>query len=157
MTITYIFLDLDGVLVRESPLNSTKISALKEEVNFTPECLKQFENILRQFHNYRIVISSSWKELFTLSEIKSRFSPDIAVNVVGVTPNDDDPSAFYRYREVLQYLKNHQLEDVFWIAIDDIREHYPHNITVIVTNAEIGFNLESAILLAKYLNDSALR
>lgn len=155
MNIFLIFLDLDGVLVRESPLN--KISTIKEEVSFTPECLKQLENILRQFHNYRIVISSSWKELFTLSEIKSRFSPDIAVNVVGVTPNDDDPSAFYRYREVLQYLKDYQLEDVFWIAIDDIREHYPNDIPVIVTNAEIGFNLESAILLAKYLNYLALR
>jgi hypothetical protein len=151
----YIFLDLDGVLVREPPLNSNQgifvLENGKYKPQFTPECLNFFENSLRSYSNYQIVISSSWKELFSLEEIKSHFSPDIAVNIVGVTPDDHDPSAYYRYREAKKYLEQNNLDDVFWLAIDDIPEHYPAQIPIIITNAEIGFDCECAKLLQKYL------
>ncbi|MBW8456939.1 MAG: hypothetical protein K0M58_00620 [Thiobacillus sp.] len=34
----------------------------------------------------RIVVSSTWRHQFTLDQLRARFSPDIAVRIIGVTP-----------------------------------------------------------------------
>jgi len=135
----YIFLDIDGVLVKEGNISIENYAVLD------PKCLTIFEMALRSFHNYyKIVISSAWKEIFDLDFIKSKFSPDIAQNIVGVTPFLEFYAdvKYFRYQEILQYLEDHNLTQSQWIAIDDIKEHYPPSIAhnLIHTDCYQGFH-----------------
>lgn len=142
----YIFLDIDGVLVKEGQITTENYTICDRK------CLTIFESALRLYpHDYKIVISSSWREVFDLEFIKSRFSPDIAENIVGMTPFLDSYAdvEFYRYQEVLQYLQEHSLENIQWIAIDDIKEHYPPSRAnyLVHTDAYQGFGFADAAQL----------
>ncbi len=146
----YIFLDIDGVLIRER--SQTQPEAISDNhQQFTPECLHYFENILRQYNNYRIVIYSDWVSVLSLAEIQSYFSPEIAENIVGITPLTGDTEPYFRYRDVLQYIEDHQLKHTSWVAIDDIAEHYPPETSIIVTESNIGFDDKAAEALQLYL------
>ncbi len=72
-----LFLDFDGVLHPASPFNRDA-GALCH--------LERFESVMRDFPDWKIVISSSWREEFSLEEIQSFFSKDIAARIVGGTP-----------------------------------------------------------------------
>lgn len=147
----YIFLDIDGVLVREVDIAQETYGMLNDK------CLTIFESALRPYQNfYKIVISSAWREIFDLDLIKSKFSPDIAQNIVDVTPFLDAYAdiKFYRYQEVLKYLEDYAVKDVKWIAIDDIKEHFPPEIEpyLIHTNPEYGFRFADASKLMDLLD-----
>ncbi len=146
----YIFLDIDGVLVKEDrpeeeiDLDADDLQTLK----FDTQCANRFETIVRKYKNVKIVISSSWREIFTLNTIKSKFSDDIAARVVGATPTKSyDVDKYYRYQEVLDYLRQHGLEENPWVAIDDIAEHFPPSAPVIVTDPFEGFDEITALEL----------
>lgn len=146
----YIFLDIDGVLIREKQ-NDETYSSTESYNQFTPECLAIFEQTLRQYTNYRIVISSAWGSLFSLEEIRSYFSTDIGQNVVGAMTMTEDTETYFRYRDVLQYLEDYQLKYTSWVAIDDIPQHYPSDTSLIVINSKIGFDQKAAKTLEIYL------
>ncbi len=134
-----VFLDFDGVLRRkQSPL-----------YQLDAECLRAFEEVLRSLPGAEVVITSSWREGFSLGEMRKLFSPDIAARVVGVTPVSQDREGYVRYREVLAYLKWHGQERRRWIALDDDPHHYPVLRNVIVIDPERGFDAESAKRLAR--------
>ena len=80
----WIFLDIDGVLVPEKKFDQPVLP--KDMIKFDPVCLDEFENVLRRYPTSKIVISSSWREMYSLQTISSLFSPDIAVRVIGVIP-----------------------------------------------------------------------
>ena len=145
----YIFLDIDGVLVKEDPPEAE--TDFKEETQFDSECLQTLEHVLRQFKHYYIVISSSWRELFPLEFIQSLFSKDISERVIGITPITNHPVKHFRYYEILEYLTEHHLEQTPWIAIDDIAVHFPPHAPVIITNAYIGFDTKAAEKLTDFL------
>jgi len=71
-----IFLDFDGVLHPDPCFDKDKLFI----------CLPRLEQVLREFHSIRIVISSTWRLTRSLSDLKLFFSPDIANRIVGVTP-----------------------------------------------------------------------
>jgi hypothetical protein len=71
-----IFLDLDGVLRRT---DSTPY-------RFDSDCRTAFEGALRSIPGAKVVITSSWREVMNLDELRAHFSPDVADRVVGVTP-----------------------------------------------------------------------
>ncbi|MGK7931683.1 MAG: HAD domain-containing protein [Microcystaceae cyanobacterium] len=146
----YIFLDIDGVLIREKS-EDKPTTEMDNYYQFTPDCLTTFEKILRPYTNYRIVVSSAWGSIFSLDELRSHFSPDVAKNVMGAMPITDDTETYFRYRDVLQYLEDNNLKYSSWVAIDDIAGHYPSETSVIVTNAKIGFDLKAAQALEIYL------
>lgn len=150
----YIFLDLDGVLIREGYFIPYVYDILDKN------CLDLFEYTLRKFTNhYKIVITSSWKEIFTLDFIKSKFSGDIAKEIIAVTPFlfCYTNAKYYRHQEVLQYLKNNSLEEAPWIAIDDTKEHYPTSCEakMVYPEPNVGFCGADAerlsLLLEQYL------
>ncbi|OAD22555.1 hypothetical protein THIOM_001637 [Candidatus Thiomargarita nelsonii] len=147
----YIFLDIDGVLVKED-LPGAEIN--EDLMKFDEECLNTFESVIRRYENSKIVISSSWIEIFALETIKTLFSSEVAEKIMGATPRLNQPLKYFRYHEVLDYLKQNEAEP--WVAIDDIAEHFPPDAPVIVTNPYIGFDKNAADKLEYFLANGEL-
>ena len=157
--VMFIFLDIDGVLVPEKKFDT---SVRKEDLlKFDPTCLKEFENVLRHYPQVLVVISSSWREVFPFEVVRPLFSPDIAQRVVGFTPFLDSTLIhqfkYIRHQEVLKYLRQNNAADIPWVAIDDIPEHYPSDVQIVVTDAYSGFDSITAGLLELYLSEPNLR
>jgi len=138
----YIFLDIDGVLVKEEVF--TELNLEEDLPRLDESCANYFAETVRRYPHTKIVISSSWREIYSLEEIKSVFPKDIANRIEGTTPLCTRPVKFFRYQEVLDYLEVHDALEQPWVAIDDIREHYPPQVLVIVTDCYVGFNQTSA-------------
>ena len=136
----YIFLDFDGALKPLTQGNTPNV--------FNRDCLDAFENVVRLHDNIKIVISSTWKLVYSLKNIRLLFSEDIQPLVVGMTPDSyGQITPYERHKEVLAYLKQNNIDDCNWVAIDDDPEHYPKKCTVILTESSIGFNHTSALEL----------
>ena len=123
----YIFLDIDGVLVKkvekpkEVPVIVSNESDLVDDVlKFDQDCLNEFESVIRQYKQSKIVIDSSWREWFAFETIKALFSNDVADKVIGVTPEAREWVNYFRYYEILDYLKQNNASEEPWVAIDDI-------------------------------------
>jgi len=100
-----IFLDFDGVMHVPGNYHNKF------------EHMDAFCNSLRPFlGQFDIVISSSWKDAFSLKEIKSFFPDDIAHYIIGVTPK-----GLTRYDEILASLQG----KTNWIALDDEAHNFP--------------------------------
>lgn len=133
-----IFLDFDGVLRRkQSPL-----------YRLDADCLNAFEQAVRKLPDAEIVITSSWREAFSLERMRGLFSPDIAARIVGVTPIDRRREDHYRYREVLAYMKRNGKSGVPWVALDDESSHYPPFANLILIDGQRGFDSHAAERLA---------
>ncbi|MGK7920217.1 MAG: HAD domain-containing protein [Trichodesmium sp.] len=149
----WIFLDIDGVLVPEKKFEQPILP--KDMIKFDPSCLNEFENVLRRYPTVKIVISSSWREMYSLEKICSLFSSDIAMQVVGITPclNPQliEKHKAVRQQEVLEYLQQNHQENSQWLAIDDAPEFYDPDSPVVITNAYHGFDRNSAQTLDRYL------
>lgn len=149
----WIFLDIDGVLVPEKKFDQPVLQ--KDMIKFDPVCLNEFENVLRRYPTAKIVISSSWREMYSLQTISGLFSQDIAMRVVGVTPCLNpriiDTHQHIRYQAVVEYLRQNDEENAPWVAIDDIAEFYKPDNSVVVTDAYHGFDRDSAQILDRYL------
>jgi hypothetical protein len=91
----WIFLDIDGVLVPERKFAQALDRA--DLLRFDRDCLQAFENVVRRYPAVSVVISSSWREVFSFSAIRSRFSTDIAERVVICTPFLS-PDVIYEFR-----------------------------------------------------------
>ena len=95
--------------------------------------------------NAQIVITSSWREAFSLSQMRRLFSPDIAERLVGVTPTEWSREDQYRYREVLSFLKRNGHISSRWIALDDEAFHYPPGFdNLVLVDGSHGFDAEAA-------------
>ncbi len=142
----YIFLDFDGVLKPLTQGNTPNV--------FNRDCLDAFENVVRRYDNIKIVISSTWKLVYSLKKIRQLFSEDIQPLVVGMTPETTGQIIPYeRHKEVLSYLCTHNDEDAKWVAIDDDPEHFPEICPVIITNPDEGFNESIALKLIDMIGD----
>ena len=101
----WIFLDIDGVLVPEKQFDN--YLSTEDILKFNPTCLNEFENVLRCYPEVRVVISSSWREVFSFEVVRPLFSPDIAERVVGFTPFLDSKIIhqfqYLRHQEVLAF------------------------------------------------------
>lgn len=111
-----LFLDFDGVLHFFWPEeNST------DEENQFFYFVPQFERFIDTFSDttdFRIVISSTWRDNKTFDQLKAPFSKHIQSMIVGITPNHYDNSEGSRLREGQEWLKINNY-DGLWIAIDD--------------------------------------
>jgi hypothetical protein len=139
--IRILFLDLDGVLRRKSaPLYELE-----------SDLVARFERAVRAIPDLRIVISSSWREAFSLDEIREHFAIGVAQRIVGVTPSVAMRDEFDRHREVLAWLKRHAGQDVRWLAIDDDPENFPPGAPVLLVDSEIGFDDAAAAEMVRRL------
>lgn len=149
----WIFLDIDGVLVPEKKFDQ-QVEAINL-LQFDPVCLQKFEAVLHKYPQVRVVISSSWREVFEFEVVRPLFSSRIASRVVGFTPFLD-PSLIHHYQylrhqEVLEWLRQNQVQNQPWVAIDDIPEHYPPHIPVVATDAYHGFDDGAALALELFI------
>lgn len=92
-----------------------------------------------------IVISSSWRESFTLDELKDLFPEEIAERIIGATPviepkmelNEEGELVAQehglREEEIGQFLQEHHWEGVPWVALDDALDlfHNPENLILV--------------------------
>ena len=136
------FLDFDGVLHPFFPLPD-----LSDEENAHFSSLPRFEAVVRQCPNLMLVISSSWRNKYSLEELRSFFSPDIAQRIIGTTPaigagNGDGG----RQVEVEAWLEQHGFTDRPWIGIDDYAFLYSPGAVVVQCNDQFA-ERETALLL----------
>jgi hypothetical protein len=76
--------------------------------------------VLRARTNVRIVISSSWRQMHTLEELKNFLGPDLGPYVIDTT----GPEGKSRYAEIQAWLKKHRHNGP-WLAIDDDNRSWP--------------------------------
>jgi len=138
-----IFLDFDGVLRRTTSNPS----------QFDKDCLDNFESAMRQCSVSKIVISSTWRLALSLKELRSRFSPDIAVRIIGITPEnlEDEPHA--RHAEILAFMQEKKITALPWVAIDDDPSHFPPGSPLLLTDSHSGFDTACAARLVKMLHE----
>lgn len=113
-----IFLDIDGVLNHS-----------KSKVFIENDCLKELKRICQRT-KAKIVMISSWKEVFLKDSYKDRperkmfekiFTKKNSMELVGVTKNLGDGDN--RVLEVLDYLENHKRVNSF-VILDDVNYGY---------------------------------
>lgn len=96
-----------------------------------------------------IVISSTWREAYSLKSLAGMFAEDIRPRIIDVTPMLDAGATDYsRYREIKAWLRDHP-EISQWVALDDAIEDFPYGkrMNVIFTDPDIGLEQESIDLL----------
>lgn len=134
-----LFLDIDGVL---RPYEHRQFPVFP----FLP----RLENLLREFPDVSLVITSTQRELMLWMAVKEIFSPEIAQRIVGATPvhelRDVEDIAESRYREILAFLAG---SNANWLALDDDATLYPADCPQLIECAN-GFTEkeESALRLA---------
>jgi len=132
------------------------------------------EEVLVDHNNVSIVISSSWRENYSLDEMQNFFTMKMQSRVIGVAPilgrfqgrwlPGMEPQ-YEREWECNQWLlENENLIEVDeyqvgeppqlkWIAIDDMPEWFSPNCpNLLVTNPLIGFSVENQGKLNRMLN-----
>lgn len=109
-----LFLDFDGVL-----------HGLGRPVF---EHLPRFEAILRDFPHIAVVISSSWRENYSLDALRDFFSENVRPRIIGTTPviatKWPPYPAHVRHDEISQYLQQ-QFQEQPWLILDDDARLFP--------------------------------
>ncbi len=110
--------------------------------------LQRLEEILRDFPDVDIVISSMWRYQFTLDQLRARFSPDIALRIIGKLPQSEYFDLSYvrarREKEILRWLFDAERTTEAWVALDDCAWNFQHHLDhLVVCNAFTGLNEHS--------------
>jgi hypothetical protein len=130
-----IFLDFDGVLRREdAPL-----------YRFEKPLRSAFEDAVRRIPGAEIVVTSTWREVAGLTDLRRLFSRDIAERMVGVTPIGEGG----RYREILTYLRATGAEGRRLVVVDDDPQSFPRGVPLLLVDPAKGFGAEEAAKLVE--------
>lgn len=135
----YIFLDFDGVT---HPLGKSDFSSISPLIN-----------ILDQYQDAKIILSTQWREHTSLEILKTNFPPQIQERIVGQTPILGQNIPYHRFYEILTYNKKHNIEKNQWVALDDndcLFPQYCKNLILIKDGK--GFNEYYADILKEHLN-----
>jgi hypothetical protein len=125
-----VFLDFDGVLRRkDAPL-----------YRFEEPLLAVFEETVRRIPDAKIVITSSWREVIGLPELRRLFSSDVAARIIGVAPFGNHG----RYGEILSYLEEAGAAGGRWVIVDDDPYGYPRESPLVLVDPSRGFSPEDA-------------
>ena len=128
-----IFLDIDGVLRR----TGAPLYVLEDG------CRSSFEQAIRGLPDAKVVISSSWREGFSIDEIRAHFSDDVAARIIGVTPMAQSLDGHRRFHEIQAYLR-HSGKPEAWVAIDDTSELFPDGCNLVLVEGARGFDADAA-------------
>lgn len=145
MMATILFLDFDGVLHPQY----VDMATPNDEVFCH---LPLFESVMREFPLVQIVISSTWRYNFSLEKLCTRFSPDIADRIIGVTPELewDTSKSDQREREILAWLAENENSE--WVALDDAANQFQqHRDRLVDCIWYIGFDEKVATKLRNAL------
>lgn len=142
-----LFLDFDGCTHSEPATHYGVFS-----------CMTRIEAVLREHVNVEIVISSSWRELFSLDELQDNFARDIFQRVIDVTPvirRRPPPSVRHvRQAEIEMWLRANRSLNQPWIAIDDSAEWFQADCRhLLLCDRRTGFTDADALLLHKMIKE----
>lgn len=115
MTMKYIFLDFDGVM--HIPGN---YHPKFEHMDIFCESLQPY---LRKF---QIIISSSWREVYSFEELKDLFPEFIQSHIVDITPVLWSQK-YQRYQEVLTWCRKYSVDTKDILILDDMAELFPQD------------------------------
>lgn len=138
----YLFLDFDGVLHADFAGNPyfSKLPKLVEALD--------------GFSGINIVVSSSWREKRSISQLRLLLGPVIGPLVVGTTPQLTDYaySSLLRQNEIESWLEANAKPWHAWVALDDMSfEFTPFCPHLIVCDGETGMDDAVVTRLRAYL------
>lgn len=126
-----LFLDFDGVL-HPWPCDESQWFC---QVPVVEQFFSQTE-----YAQMDIVISSTWRERYSLAQLKSHFSPAFAARIIGVTPVVHTYLAGEREREILMWLQEQGRQDEAWLALDDLKAFFAYHLDkVFLCDGSTGF------------------
>jgi hypothetical protein len=143
-----VFLDIDGCLRRES---APKYRVEKDLVERLELWIREQE---KEHGSVEIVITSSWRDAFSLEEIRQNFkSAYLWLRINSVTPTLTGDRSFPRYDEIVAYLKSLNMldgdfepcpcgaTDPHYVIIDDQPTLFPPGLdNAIFCDPSEGFN-----------------
>lgn len=139
-----LFLDFDGVLHPSVCADRTQLLCRRP----------MLEDTLRHVRHVEIVISSTWRSGRSLSELRALFSDDIALRIVGVTPDwrtlQDEKSfgTYVRQAEIEAWLRQNRSAWSQWVAVDDQPHLYkPFLKNLLLTDPKVGLSEETCAAL----------
>ncbi len=144
----YVFMDFDGVTHPWGEVEDFR-------------SLPLIESVIRDYADARIVISSDWRMLFSLSKLVSRFSEDIRPRIAGATPHlipKRGPELHgLREREAMLWLAQHESDPVSaqWCALDDAPGNWLTRSRLVLTDFKRGFTEEDALRLRRLFDSFA--
>ncbi len=106
-----LFLDIDGVLHPDPPQPDQRLRSLPRLVE-----------VLRDFPQVEVVISSLWREHFTLDQLRDLFPAEIRSRIIDVTPIAERVDGWLPARregEILEWLESTGRIGEPWLALDD--------------------------------------
>lgn len=132
----YLFLDFDGVLHTIAGPRNLHLA-------------RYLEPVVSELQMH-IVISSTWREAYSLLELKRRLGP-LGANVAGQTPILDSDGGYsevgHRQREIEAWLAKNDPSNGNWVALDDNPDYFFRSCKkVFLTDPEIGLSAEVAEL-----------
>ena len=124
----YLFLDIDGVLATTNQYysNKKKWHPAYDCYRFDEKCVKVFNEILSEFNDILIILSSDWKLHYDLKEMNDIFKWNgVNAKVIGKTPSSwgvefkslqqlEQCRAF----EIMKYVETHNVQN--YVAVDDL-------------------------------------
>jgi hypothetical protein len=129
-----LFLDFDGVLHGDSDAGR-----LFCRLPYLAEYLARMPDV-------EIVVSSTWREAYSLASLKKHFPLYLHERIIGVTPVlDSGVDLGGRQNEIEAWLKNAGLssQNAAWIALDDMASFFRKNCTyLILVDSSRGFGDE---------------
>jgi hypothetical protein len=122
------------------------------------------EEVLREFPHVEIVISSSWREHYSLDDMRDFFDVGMQDRVIDVTPNIDSFAGKQwlpgqgpvceRQWECELWMKENRPLGARWLAIDDRPTWFaPGCQNLLASNPEFGFMPADQVTLRKMLQD----
>lgn len=144
----YVFMDFDGVTHPWGEVEDFR-------------SLPLIESVIRDYPEARIVISSDWRMLFSLSKLVSRFAEDIRPRIAGATPHlipKRGPELHgLREREAMLWLAQHEsdLTTARWCALDDAPGNWLTRSRLVLTDFKRGFTEEDALRLRRLFDSFA--
>lgn len=124
----HIFLDIDDVLATEKQYdgNPRKWHPYYNRYLYDVKCVKVFNDILDNVQDYVIILSSDWKDHYSLEQMNKIFE----INGINGRITDYTDSSWgvifkslkqleeCRAYEINEYVKKHKITN--WVAIDDL-------------------------------------
>lgn len=143
MTFKYIFLDFDGVMHGEE-FNSGFFSHAKMVT----------DRLLPYKDNFKIIISSSWREEHDLDILQHALDEPLNENIIDITPITANGMNYHgRYLEIKEYCSKHNIADDQWIAIDDMARLFPEKCPqLILTNSSTGITPKILDSVEKFIS-----
>lgn len=129
----YYFLDVDGVLNRESDWC--------KPFTVNPICVRNFKKLLSNDKDSHVILSSTWRQGFTNAGIKSSRADslmnvfdELGIHIEGTTPISNKS----RQEEIEYYIKRNGIKD--YLVLDDDESLFPRleDINLFITNYKEG-------------------